>query len=323
MNFALNADQEALREGVRNLCDGRFPLERVRALEERPTVVDRDAWRELGEAGVFSLRLPESEGGAGLGWAEAALVFEQMGRALVPGPLVAAHLAAGRADGAATGEQVVGLVELRRRPLLVEHLEGLDGLVAVDEEGVWAVEVDGLAAEPVAMPVDPLTPLWLVNEVHRGAQLGGPDVAEEWRLGGAVLVAALQIGIAQATTDLATAYAKERRQFGRPIGSFQAVKHLCADMLVRTEVARAALYSAGAHLDEPVVGDVARAVSAAKVTAGEAARRNGKDCIQVHGGMGFTWEAAPHLYLKRAWVLDTVFGTVDEHAEALFLRAVT
>ena len=121
----------------------------------------------------------------------------------------------------------------------------------------------------------------------------------------------------EAVTDLAVAYAKERQQFDRPIGSFQAVKHLCADMLVRTEVARAAVYAAGVTLDDPEVGDPERAVHAAKITAGEAAVRNAKAAIQVHGGMGFTWEVDAHLYLKRAWWLDTVLGSVDAHASAI------
>ena len=122
---------------------------------------------------------------------------------------------------------------------------------------------------------------------------------------------------AEATTELAVAYAKERHQFDRPIGSFQAVKHLLADMVVRAEVARAAVYAAGVTLDDPLVGDAARAVATAKFMAGEAARQNGKACVQVHGGMGFTWEVDAHLYLKRAWVLDAAFGSVDDHALAI------
>ncbi|MER3452643.1 MAG: acyl-CoA dehydrogenase, partial [Acidimicrobiia bacterium] len=115
--------------------------------------------------------------------------------------------------------------------------------------------------------------------------------------------------------DMAVAYAKERVQFGRPIGSFQAVKHACADMLVRVEVARSAVYAAGVTCDTPDVGDPRRAVASAKTAAGEAAIENGKAAIQVHGGMGFTWDVDAHLYLKRAWLLDTHFGSTGENAE--------
>jgi alkylation response protein AidB-like acyl-CoA dehydrogenase len=134
---------------------------------------------------------------------------------------------------------------------------------------------------------------------------------------GTALAAALLLGIAEATTDIGVAYAKQRVQFDRPIGTFQAIKHLLADMLVRTELARAAAYAAGVTLDDPAVGDPRRAAVTAKLMAGEAALKNGHACIQVHGGMGFTWEVDAHLYLKRAWLLDTVFGSVGDQARAM------
>ena len=138
-----------------------------------------------------------------------------------------------------------------------------------------------------------------------------------FRLEGATLAAALLLGIAEAVTERATAFAKEREQFGRAIGGFQAVKHLLADMVVRTEIARAAVYAAAVHLDDPEVGDVVPAVSTAKLLAGENALANAKAAVQVHGGMGFTWEVPVHLYLKRAAFLDIAFGAVDDHAEVL------
>jgi alkylation response protein AidB-like acyl-CoA dehydrogenase len=123
--------------------------------------------------------------------------------------------------------------------------------------------------------------------------------------------------MADALSDLAVAYAKEREQFNRPIGSFQAVKHMCADMAVRAEVARTAVYAAACVLDDPATGEPARALSGAKLLANDAAVVNGKSATQVFGGMGFTWEVDVHLYLKRAWVLDTHFGSVDHHADAV------
>jgi alkylation response protein AidB-like acyl-CoA dehydrogenase len=178
----------------------------------------------------------------------------------------------------------------------------------------------------VATPTDPLTPVWLVDDLPAGETVGDGALAARLVREGTVLAAAFQTGIARATTDLAVAYAKEREQFNRPIGSFQAVKHILADMLVRAEVARAAADAAAVTLDQPEVGDPALAVAAAKAVAGEAAVRNGEACIQVHGGMGFTWEALPHLYLKRAWVLDAAFGSADASADevaALVKKAAT
>jgi alkylation response protein AidB-like acyl-CoA dehydrogenase len=147
----------------------------------------------------------------------------------------------------------------------------------------------------------------------------GTDVApaSDWQRRGAVLVAAQLAGMAGATGDMAVAYAMERQQFDKPIGAFQAVKHICADMKVRAEVARAVVDAAAVTYDDPGVGDVDRAVAAAKLVAGEAAIANAKACIQVHGGMGFTWEVDAHLYLKRAWVLDRLFGSAEGHAERL------
>ena len=125
------------------------------------------------------------------------------------------------------------------------------------------------------------------------------------------------LGLAEAATDLAVAFAKDRQQFGRPIGAFQALKHLMADMFARAEVARGAVYAAGVTLDDPAVGSVVRAVAAAKLTASEAALANGKTCIQVHGGMGYTWEIDAHLFLKRAYALEPAFGTRDDWADTM------
>jgi alkylation response protein AidB-like acyl-CoA dehydrogenase len=316
MDFTLSSDQEALQEAVRKLCEGRFPMERVRALADVGGV-DRALWRELADAGVFSLRLAEADGGADLGTAEAVLVFEELGRALVPGPLVWTHLAAGVIAGAAEGERVVGGLQRWEEPLLVEHLDAIDVLLAVDDDGLWEADRSRLSARSVSWPLDPLTPVHVAGGLLRGQRRGVPGDAVRWRLEGAVLTAAFQLGMAAVLTEMSVAYAKERQQFDRPIGSFQAIKHLLADMFVRTEVARSAVYAAAVNLDQPALGPPARAVAGAKLLAGEAATVNAKTATQVHGGMGFTWEVDVHLYLKRSWVLDTAFGTAEAHADTV------
>ncbi|MFJ6757404.1 acyl-CoA dehydrogenase family protein [Streptomyces sp. NPDC091273] len=290
MHFQPTEEQRDLRAGVRELLAGRYGREALRASVDTGAAVDRGLWRELGEAGFFALRLPEPAGGVGLGLPEAVLVFEEAGRALLPGPLVATHLAAGVVPGAAAGTAVV----------TARDLEG--GLVAYLEE---ADAVLGEAGVPVGSPVrsvDPLTPL------HRVASAPG-DVSE-YRSAGALLTAALQVGSALRTVELAVRYAGEREQFGQPIGAFQAVKHLCAQMLVRAEVARTAVYAAA------VTGDPGE-VAAAKLLADEAAVRGARDCLQVHGGMGFTWEADVHLHLKRAWLRAEQWRTAGEAEELL------
>jgi alkylation response protein AidB-like acyl-CoA dehydrogenase len=303
VNFDLSDDQRALRDGVRSLLAGAFPMARVRK------GFDRAMWDELGEAGVFGLLAD------GFGWADAAIVFEELGRAVVPGPLVWGLLA----HDPDRPPRVTGGVERPAggAPVLVEQLDALEVLVVLDADGVHELEPGALAATPVAWPLDPLSPVSRLPALPRGERIGGPDDATQWRLRGRVLTAAFAVGLAAAGCDLAVAYARERQQFGRPIGAFQAVKHLCAEMAVRAEVARAATHAAAVHLDDPGLGGIERAVSGAKLLAGEAAVANGRGATQVHGGMGFTWEVDVHLYLKRAWLLDTVFGSADLHADVV------
>jgi hypothetical protein len=259
----------------------------------------------------------------GLGSADAVVVFAELGRRLVPGPLVWTHIAAGLVAGAASGDTVVGGLDRVRptsEPVLVEHLERLDALLVLRPDGVARLDPRDLDAIPVETPLDPLTPVHHVRELPRGERVGSAADALRLRREGAVLASAQLLGIAEITTELAVDYAKKREQFARPIAAFQAIKHLCADMFVRQEVARAAVYAAGATLDDPEVGDLERAVSSAKINAGEGAIRNARTCIQVYGGMGFTWEMPPHYYLKRTWVLANVFGTTEEHEERVAER---
>ncbi|MGW2862643.1 acyl-CoA dehydrogenase family protein [Streptomyces sp. NPDC001205] len=282
MDFQPTDEQRALRAGMRELLDARFDHEALRAAVERPGL-DRALWRALGDAGFFALRLPEDEGGVGLGLPEAVLVFEEAGRALLPGPLVATHLAAGSVAGAATGETVVTRVD-----------GGLVGWLAESDH----VQGDARDARPLRS-LDPLTPL------HRTPGTRTSTVPEA-----VLLAAAEQLGSAARTTELAVQHARTREQFGRPVGAFQAVQHLCADMLVRTEVAQAAVYAAA------VTGDPDE-IAGAKLLADEAAVRGARDCLQVHGGMGFTWEADVHLHLKRAWVRAEQWQSASQAAEAL------
>ncbi|MEU2154620.1 acyl-CoA dehydrogenase family protein [Streptomyces sp. NPDC019396] len=288
MRFQLTDDQRALRRGVRELLEARFDRAALRAAVDEPGL-DRALWRELGDAGFFALRLPEADGGVGLGLPEAVLVFEEAGRVLLPGPLVATHLAAGAVPGAAAGESVVTMAD----GALVSWLDEADAVLG-DVAGAVGVR-----------SVDPLTPL------HRLPGSGVRAAHDEARIESAVLLtAAEQLGSALRTTELATRHAAEREQFGRPIGSFQAVKHLCAQMFVRAELARAAVYAAA------VTADPAE-IAGAKLLADDAAVRGARECLQVHGGMGFTWEADVHLHLKRAWVRARLWRTADRAEELL------
>lgn len=278
------------------------------------------------------MTLPEPSG-TGLALADAAVVFEELGRGLVPGPLVGTFLAASAdiVDGAAEGRTQVGVhTASRPGPVLVEHLGVLDALLVLDGDGpaqlLTPAPVGG--AHRVEHPLDPLTPLWRLDALPFGGAVAD-DHGRLWHHG-ALLSAALQVGHAAAALETAVAYAKERQQFGKPIGSFQAIKHICADMLVRSEVARAAVHAAACLTDAPdVVATEAeaagctsgqmleRSIVGAKLLADEAALLNARAAIQVHGGMGFTWEVPLHLHLKRARVLATTFQTPADAAAAL------
>jgi len=327
MDFRLSDNQVALADGIRSMVTGRLPLDHLRANEGAEMAIGAEDWRLLADTGVFALSLPEPEG-VGLGLADAVVVFEELGRALVPGPLVGTYLAASAqlVEGAADGRAVVGVHSTGGGPILVEHLASLDALLvlsgAVGDSTARLIAPAPSATDGrrMAAPLCPFTPLWHLDSLPAGEPL--PDLGGRLWRDGALLTAALQVGHAGSALDLAVAYAKERHQFGQPIGAFQAVKHICADMLVRYEVARAAVHAAACLVDQPDVAAheaestgrtpddvVARAVLGAKVLADEAALVNARAGIQVHGGMGFTWEVPLHLHLKRARVLTTTFGT--------------
>ncbi len=337
MDFRVGDDERALAEGVRAMVAGRLPLEHLRANEGAEQAIGAADWAALGETGVFALTLPEPAG-TGLGLSDAVVVFEELGRALVPGPLVGSFLAAsaGLVEGSADGRAQVGLHCAGPGPILVEHLSSLDALLvlpAYDRRSTPrllspAPAADAAGVTRLRAPLDPLTPLWRLESLPAGEPVA--DAAGHMMRDGSLLTAALQVGHAAEALDLAVAYAKERHQFGKPIGSFQAVKHMCADMLVRAEVARAAVHAAACLADQPdVVASEAeaagcspvelvdRAVMGSKLLADEAALANARTAIQVHGGMGYTWEVPLHLHLKRARVLATTFGAPAELALAV------
>ena len=245
----------------------------------------------------------------------AVLVFEELGRALAPGPLAVTALASPWVPGAADGTSIVTALEPDDDPVIVEHPAQVDALLVVSPDSLSLLDPATLALHTVAQPVDTLTPVAVaVRPLPTGTPVAHAKEARRFVRNAVVLTAAQQLGVALGALALATEYAKQREQFGRPIGSFQAVKHLLADMLVKAEVARAAVYAAACAMDGAGDGDAGTAASVAKLMAGEAALFCGKTGIQVHGGMGFTWEVHAQRYWKRAVALDNSFGITDHHA---------
>ncbi len=305
MDFELNDDERSMQEGIATFLAGRVGIERVRE------GVTRALWTELAEAGVFSLLADE------FGWRAVGVVFEELGAACVPGPLVWSLLTAGLIPGVAEGTTIVTGVaeETPDRPVIIEFPDLADAVAVLGANGIRHCEVPEVQRSE--WPLDPLTPVGIATSLAEGAALGSASMSNSLQRAGALATAAYCVGLARRCTELAVEYSLERRQFDRPIASFQAMKHLCADMAVRTEMARHAMYVAAVLMDDAGEGDTVRAISAAKLLAGEAAVANGRGATQVFGGMGFTWEVDVHLYLKRAWVMETHFGSSALHADAM------
>ncbi|WP_165438192.1 acyl-CoA dehydrogenase [Pseudonocardia sediminis] len=359
MTFDFSDEQVALRSAVRELLDDHAG--RAAPPDTTGPVLDRKLWELLAEQlGVVGLAVPEEHGGGGAGPVELAIVAEEIGRRLSPVPylssaVLAATLLAEMGGGAAV-EYLPDVASGRR--IATVAVAGDDGwndtggsgvvatgasvtgrrrwvtdgpvadLLLVVAEGPRVLAVDAGAPGVTVTPlgtVDTSRPLADVTFDAAPARLlaEGPDAARALeralRTAGIVL-AAEQAGGARAVLDMSVAYAKERVQFGRAIGSFQAVKHLCADLLVDVESAFSAAYQAAWSLaeDRPDAGAVA---SMAQAFCSETFVRAAGDTIQIHGGIGFTWEHPAHLYLRRARSAAALFDGASEHRER-YLAAV-
>jgi alkylation response protein AidB-like acyl-CoA dehydrogenase len=323
MAIGITEEHEELRQAVRRFVDTNIPPAAVREAVDATAESRPPFWAALCEPHWLGLHVDEDRGGAGFGLVEQAVVLEELGRACAPGPYLATVIAAAVLEDAggpaadrwlpelAAGDATGAVALSGARPVLGAHQADV---VLVEVGGSWyALDAADVHATEVAS----------IDLARRVAQLdldNTPPAADR-RLDGltservrdiaAVLLAAEAIGVAQWCVDTAAEYAKVRVQFGRPIGQFQGVKHRCADMLARTELARAAAWDAARAVRDPDNGG-GMAIAAAAALAFEAAFLNAKDCVQTLGGIGFTWEHDAHLYLRRAITLHQLAGTPDE-----------
>jgi alkylation response protein AidB-like acyl-CoA dehydrogenase len=318
VDFRLTEQQLELQDAVRAFCEKHYAFADIGARETEP--LRAADWDRLVDLDVFRLAAPASSGGLGLGVVEVAVVYEVLGGHLVPGPLVWTALAAIHIPGFANDAAIVGGHEEigdESVPILIDYAPQLDAVVVMRDDGAFLIAREDLGEIEVVPPTDPLTPIGRVRTLPRGTPIADRQVANDMRAIGTVLASALLLGLADRALQSAVTYAGSRQQFDRPIGSFQAIKHLLADMYVRTLLARSATYAAAAIADDRESGDFVVAAAAAKLLTTDAAIRNAKTCIQVHGGMGFTWEMIPHYLLKRAWVLEHAFGSRTVHADTI------
>ncbi|MBV8235005.1 MAG: acyl-CoA dehydrogenase family protein [Acidimicrobiia bacterium] len=324
MDFELSDDQRALQDAAADLLGSLSTTEQVRAMAAKEDPYDASLWKAMVEQGWTGVELSEDEGGLGLGAVEAAVLAEQVGAHVAPAPflenlLAVAALAGTAADGwverLVTGDAIACVAW--RPDIPVAYAPVAD--VAVVASGNEVVALDLAAGPAIArQPAMDLTrPLgWLRIDGRPATTVGGPHEAAHLLDRGAALYAASLLGGAARVLDMATDYAKERVQFGKPIGSFQAVKHRCADMLVDVEGMRSTAYWAAWCLS---AGDAEASVAAstAKTWCSDAARRVMASGLQVHGGIGFTWEHDLHLFLKRSQLDQVAFGDGRYHRERL------
>jgi len=346
MDFDLSDDQVALRDGARDLLDGLASPLRVRTVVEAGGGLDADLWSSMVEQGWPVVALPEADGGLGLGAVEVAVLLEEIGRHAAPAPFastvlvldalaggdgadLAERLVAGgvgcvawsrdgdavRAEGAGTGWTLTGRPD--PTPYAPSAGVAVVGARDADGPGVFAVDLDDVG-RPARQPAMDRTREvgWLELDGTPAVRLGGADAVEALVDQGAVYACAEMLGGASRVLELAVEYAKDRVQFGRPIGSFQAVKHRCADMLVDVEGMRSTTYWAAWCLAARA-DDTSVAASTAKIWSSDASRRVMASSLQVHGGIGFTWEHDLHLFLKRAQLDQLVFGDAAFHRERL------
>jgi alkylation response protein AidB-like acyl-CoA dehydrogenase len=315
MDFDLNEDQREIRSVARELLAARSTWTRVREAAVAGEY-DEPLWRELCELGWTGIAVSEENGGQGLGIVELAVLLEELGYACAAVPFLSTAVAAAVIDRAGDAELralLPGLLSGETRVGI-----GRPGLVA-DGAGAAATLVLGRDGRLRRAPGE-LEPLVTVDPTRRFGRLDNAPDGDALAAGSAELVtaaiAAELVGVCQRALEMTLDYVKERRQFGVPVGSFQAVSHRCAEMLLHTESARsAALYAAWAA--DADLGRFAEAAALAGAAAATGGREVAASAIQAHGGIGFTWEADVHWLYKRAEVDRGLLGGASVHHAAL------
>jgi alkylation response protein AidB-like acyl-CoA dehydrogenase len=353
------SERDDLRAMVRELLTDRSGSEQVRAALERPEGYDQELWRTVAELGLVGLLVPEEHGGAGAEFADMAVVLAELGRRVVPLPILSGGVLAATAlaggDNQSLAAELFPAIAAGERGIAVA-VGGPEGQLPLDTWALrWSADGEGVRLDgvtgyvldapgsdvvivgatgpggPVLAAVDTdRARIEHVPTTDRTRRLGtvaldGVTVSRERLLtppgaagsliarvqrAGALALAASGLGLAERTTEETAAYARQRHQFGRAIGSFQAVKHTCADMVVAVECSRVAVDQALAAWDGP---EEERTVSTAKAFVGDAVAQVCAGAVQMHGGIGYTWEHDAHLWLKRAVLDQALFGSPSWH----------
>jgi alkylation response protein AidB-like acyl-CoA dehydrogenase len=318
MDFGFNDEQQAIKETAREMLAKRSPMTKVREASEAGEYDDA-LWNEIRELGWPGIAISEEHGGQGLGIVELVILCEELGYACAATPFLSNAIAGLVIDEAGSDEQrehwLPGIASGEGRGAAA--LTSEENPIVADAEGAAILTVPeddrGVLVEPSDAEIEPVE---LIDRTRRFARVsadgGDPLDGETGMYRGMVAVAAELTGVAQRAMEMAVDYAKEREQFGRPIGAYQAVSHRCAQMLYDTEEARSLTYYA-AWIADAEPENLPLAASMAKARASDAAWRVTADSLQVHGGIGFTWEHDLHFFLKRGKANAHELGDARTH----------
>jgi alkylation response protein AidB-like acyl-CoA dehydrogenase len=319
MNFDFTDDQREIKRTARELLAARSSFERVRVAAEAQHY-DGGLWRELSELGWPGIAIAEEHGGQGLGAVGLAIVLEELGYAVTATPLLSTALAALAIEHAGSPAQRARWLQ----GLASGELTGALGAPELVPDGATAdviVLLVGGNARVVERAQADVEPFATIDPTRRYARVRGDGERLAGDVAGvadraAAAVAAELVGVSQRALDMTVSYVKHREQFGVPVGSFQAVGHRCAEMLLLTEGARSVTYYA-AWVADADPGRLAEAAALAKAATSEAGREVTASAIQAHGGIGFTWEADVHWLFKRAHVDAALLGAAGFHRRRL------
>ncbi len=326
MDFGFADDQRDIQRTARDLLGERAKPERVREHAEAARM-DRDLWRELGELGWPGIAVAEEYGGQGLGTIELSILCEELGRSLAPVPFLPSTMAATVIEHGGSAEQrerwLPGLASGETIGALGAAVDGTAELVigAPDAQVIVLVEEDG-SARVIGAEDAALTPLAAIDPTRSAARVSVVQSGEELPDGCAglgralVAVSSELVGVCDRALGMTLEYVKERKQFGVPVGAYQAVSHRCAQMLLETEKARSTTAFAAWTADSDPER-LAEAAAMAKAAASDAGREVTASAIQAHGGIGFTWEADVHWLYKRAQIDAVLLGGAGRHRARL------
>ncbi|MHB8511820.1 MAG: acyl-CoA dehydrogenase family protein [Actinomycetota bacterium] len=339
MEFELNADERALRDAAREFLEKEAPISYAREMMSSPIKFRDDVWNQMAELGWMALPFPEKLGGLGQGFVSLSILLTEMGRVVLPGPYLSTII-----SGLALGgdEELIPKIcngELRVALAMDENASSIhskSGLLNGEQRFV----LEAGSSHKIVVATDEglfvahrceKTEVDVIDQTRTLAHVSFNN-AEAERIEGAdrtkifdraiTAISAEMLGSAERALEIAVEYAKERRQFDKPIGSFQAVKHLASSMHVDVESARNAVWYAAWAIDRDHP-DASLAASTAKAIVSDCARRVTQGCIQIHGGIGFTWEHDAHLFFKRIKLSEMMFGDSTFHREraAMLLAA--